>query len=631
MPALPHSKESFLSSLRPAPAGETTEDCSICMEDYSSASHIPIKLLCSHIFGKRCIAEWVNSTGPNSNTCALCRAQLFSDGRPTYDERLNDESGAVRAVNDFEAGRPVRGPFAGGDPFVDLADTFGGLGMGRGRYDRDRDGPGYDRGYGRGGEDRYGDFSMAFDFGHGPTVVSGRGPAGGFGPGSFGHGPSMGFSLGSGHGGDLFGFGGAAADTDSETEFDIQATLRGAMDQMSRSLVRGRDREPRIGRSGISFGASVFDLYFPPPSPHRGGHRLVLPSPSPPRRRGGYRANYSPSPSPPRRDLHSYRPNRDMLARAAAAEERKARERERQRAEAAISREHERPKTLADFERRFSSMDLHENEGRRDRGRDRGGRRVQASPPPPRGGGRRRAPSPEPPRGPALGPEEGDILWMTLVSHREAEPFFNTLWATVHNHNRPRYLRSNRTITSRMRLSLLRTLEGAVRHFRDCPGAHVFRRYRTLISAARTSGEQGSDLANDPQMWNIRHMIKLVVTMSKISVVLPVDAVKNATLFADVVNSTGEEPFGWNAFNLAVERLSYQDAPVLQLLALMVRVAPAPELVRELGQEGFRGEPSELLHRRSNRVRRQFLDLRLADAFRWVNAEGDGIVDIYGG
>lgn len=39
----------------------------------------PVKLLCNHVFGLRCLFTWMNSKpeGGDSNTCPLCRKQIL--------------------------------------------------------------------------------------------------------------------------------------------------------------------------------------------------------------------------------------------------------------------------------------------------------------------------------------------------------------------------------------------------------------------------------------------------------------------------------------------------------------------------------------------------------------------------
>ncbi|PVI01212.1 hypothetical protein DM02DRAFT_728058 [Periconia macrospinosa] len=54
----------------------STSTCGICTEAFS-ASHPPVALRCTHIFGHKCIKKWLLSRRQNSNTCPLCRSAVF--------------------------------------------------------------------------------------------------------------------------------------------------------------------------------------------------------------------------------------------------------------------------------------------------------------------------------------------------------------------------------------------------------------------------------------------------------------------------------------------------------------------------------------------------------------------------
>ncbi|KAH6878843.1 hypothetical protein BKA58DRAFT_436533 [Alternaria rosae] len=59
--------------------------CSICLDDYST-EHVPVQLLCGHIFGDHCIIKQVEAEMPNNNRCPLCRQELFQqETTPVYD------------------------------------------------------------------------------------------------------------------------------------------------------------------------------------------------------------------------------------------------------------------------------------------------------------------------------------------------------------------------------------------------------------------------------------------------------------------------------------------------------------------------------------------------------------------
>ena len=53
------------------------EECGICQETYLSGSNVetPAQLPCGHIFGMRCLRNWLNSSLRPS--CPMCRADLF--------------------------------------------------------------------------------------------------------------------------------------------------------------------------------------------------------------------------------------------------------------------------------------------------------------------------------------------------------------------------------------------------------------------------------------------------------------------------------------------------------------------------------------------------------------------------
>ncbi|PVI01941.1 hypothetical protein DM02DRAFT_727501 [Periconia macrospinosa] len=52
------------------------EDC-FCGEAYGSLCHAPLVLPCHHVFGRKCLREWIKSGNQNSNTCPMCRRELF--------------------------------------------------------------------------------------------------------------------------------------------------------------------------------------------------------------------------------------------------------------------------------------------------------------------------------------------------------------------------------------------------------------------------------------------------------------------------------------------------------------------------------------------------------------------------
>ena len=60
---------------------ETLHDseCPICQEDYDDDQHVAIKLVgthCSHVFGRNCLQDWIDSGMENTNYCPSCRQSI---------------------------------------------------------------------------------------------------------------------------------------------------------------------------------------------------------------------------------------------------------------------------------------------------------------------------------------------------------------------------------------------------------------------------------------------------------------------------------------------------------------------------------------------------------------------------
>jgi hypothetical protein len=56
-----------------------TPECSICFELYDDEEHTAIRLektACTHVFGRPCLQEWVNSRMQNAHQCPSCRQSL---------------------------------------------------------------------------------------------------------------------------------------------------------------------------------------------------------------------------------------------------------------------------------------------------------------------------------------------------------------------------------------------------------------------------------------------------------------------------------------------------------------------------------------------------------------------------
>ena len=72
-------KSIFMTSVAKEDLEQENRKCIICQENYhlGDFNERPVKLRCGHVFGEKCIQQWVRGKGvrPRS-TCPLCRAQL---------------------------------------------------------------------------------------------------------------------------------------------------------------------------------------------------------------------------------------------------------------------------------------------------------------------------------------------------------------------------------------------------------------------------------------------------------------------------------------------------------------------------------------------------------------------------
>ncbi|KAF2642220.1 hypothetical protein P280DRAFT_506639 [Massarina eburnea CBS 473.64] len=607
MPPLPRDPDDFTDNLTPAPSSaDTSSPCTICMDTYDG-SHRAVQLPCSHVFGRNCISEWANSRAENSNACPICRAPLYDDGRPTAQERQEDADQAVRMVRDYDAFESELPGRLGG------ARVYGG-----GFFFPSRSGPG--------------DFSRT-----GPRSP----PSPGFM--NYGRGDLMGSLVE-----DFFG---GTFPVHHEVRSTADGGRRGRH-QVHRSVQVHDDDDENYDSSDDDEDYDSSDSYDDTrnhPIPSRPPQRGQIRSPSPLYNQGHTPAHRAIPPLH-RGPLRSGRPDRDALARAALSREpqgrasaaadraaNSARERqERERAALSRTREHERQiaarerqeaimrppgQTITDYARRLGTLSLNDSSPPPLRSRDRGPAAAGRD----TGTNRMTANSSD---------ASSDTLWTDLTSHALGPDFFSTLWATIHTRDRPRYEQANMTLTSRTQVSLLRTLEGVLKHYRDRnPDTSMFAAYYDLVRAARirAADNGGGDVAPaaDPRNWVIRHLIKLICTMCKVSVVLPLSAIDNAALFAQIVDRVQDQPFDWRTLNRAVERLDTALAPLLQMLALMLMVASPPELARRLGSANFRGQPSGTLLRRAVNMRRCFQGLGQAEAFRGVNGRGARIAQVF--
>ena len=70
----------------------STERCVICLEDCGDKTggvEWAVRLPCSHTFGSRCIATWLDPAGAANNSCPLCRKELFpAQPRPWLEDEV---------------------------------------------------------------------------------------------------------------------------------------------------------------------------------------------------------------------------------------------------------------------------------------------------------------------------------------------------------------------------------------------------------------------------------------------------------------------------------------------------------------------------------------------------------------
>ena len=101
-PSTADASLAFLRSLPVVPFDDLAEEsktCPICMEAFENTEHpeVPVRLPCSHIFGKSCISKWISN-----NSCPLCRAVCFRSEAvtaPALNREVNRPSPAIRALS----------------------------------------------------------------------------------------------------------------------------------------------------------------------------------------------------------------------------------------------------------------------------------------------------------------------------------------------------------------------------------------------------------------------------------------------------------------------------------------------------------------------------------------------------
>lgn len=79
-PSSAHMETFIKTQLRPV------QECVICTEHFS-ATHHPVTLDCKHVFGHKCISQWIRDGRGNNASCPVCRHVLIveKDPQPAFD------------------------------------------------------------------------------------------------------------------------------------------------------------------------------------------------------------------------------------------------------------------------------------------------------------------------------------------------------------------------------------------------------------------------------------------------------------------------------------------------------------------------------------------------------------------
>ena len=96
--------QQYLTAVTTSSLDSEDRTCGICTEAYNEqtenqeeSQHTPVKLPCGHVFGSECITSWLSPETGRSNTCPLCRHELFpARQQPTTS---NDGQGQWMRVN----------------------------------------------------------------------------------------------------------------------------------------------------------------------------------------------------------------------------------------------------------------------------------------------------------------------------------------------------------------------------------------------------------------------------------------------------------------------------------------------------------------------------------------------------
>ena len=87
------------------------DECCICLDRYDNSTHRPVGVTsnneCEHIFGRRCLEAYLDSTNPSRHTCPVCRRRWYSR-RPTNPPTPRDANTSHVLSAPTPNGTPVR-------------------------------------------------------------------------------------------------------------------------------------------------------------------------------------------------------------------------------------------------------------------------------------------------------------------------------------------------------------------------------------------------------------------------------------------------------------------------------------------------------------------------------------------
>jgi hypothetical protein len=88
-----HTREEFLDTcITPTAVPVDDPECPICKDTYDTSDHQAVTFsdegCCKHVYGKSCLVKWLETE--NTNTCAMCRRELFCLPNDDYDSEAED-------------------------------------------------------------------------------------------------------------------------------------------------------------------------------------------------------------------------------------------------------------------------------------------------------------------------------------------------------------------------------------------------------------------------------------------------------------------------------------------------------------------------------------------------------------